>query len=81
MDEDLLDLITRCINAFKQGEITALKYVKFYFQRRRQKDISEEVSRLAKEVGVKVKLELTYAPEGSRFPDCLSQSLGLAYVE
>jgi hypothetical protein len=76
-DEDLLDLITSRINAFKRGEIAALKSVKLYFQRRRQKDITEEVSRLAKEAGVEVKLDLTYAPEGPRCFDRLSPSFGL----
>jgi hypothetical protein len=77
MDDDLLDLITSRINAFKRGEIAALKYVKLYFQRRRQKDITEEISRLAKEAGVEVKLDLTYAPEGPRCFDRLSPSFGL----
>ena len=76
-DEDLLDLITGRINAFKRREIAALKFVKIYFQRRRQKDIAEEVSRLAKEAGVEVKLDLTYVPEGSRSLDRLSPSFGL----
>ena len=76
-DEDLLDLITSRINAFKRGEIVALKCVKIYFQRSRQKDITEEVSQLAKEAGIEVKLDLKYAPEGSRFFDHLSPSFGL----
>ena len=76
-DEDLLDLITSRTNAFKRGEIAALKSVKINFRRRRQKDITEEVSRLAKEAGVEVKLDLTYAPEGSRVFDHLSPSFGL----
>jgi hypothetical protein len=76
-DEDLLDVITSRINAFKQGEIAALKFVKIYFQRPMQKDITEDVSQLAKEAGVEVKLDLTYAPPGSRFFDRLSPSFGL----
>jgi hypothetical protein len=76
-DEDLLDLITSRTNAFKRGEIAALKSVKIHFRRRREKDITEEVSRLAKEAGVEVKLDLTYAPEGSRIFDHLSPSFGL----
>ena len=76
-DDDLLDLITSRLNAFNRGETTALKYVKLHFQRRRQKDITEDVFRLAKEAGVEVKLDLTYAPEGFRFLDRLSPSFGL----
>ena len=62
-DEDLLDVITSRINTFKQGETAALKSVKISFQRRRQKDITEDVSRIAKEAGIEVKLGLTYLPE------------------
>jgi len=62
-DEDLLDLITSRINAFKRGETAALKSVKIYFLRPRQQDITEDVSRLAKEAGIEVKLDLTYQPE------------------
>jgi len=76
-DEDLLDLITSRTNAFKRAEIAALKSLKINFRRRRQKDIKEEVSRLAKEAGIEVKLDLTYAPEGSRVFDHLSPSFGL----
>jgi len=76
-DEDLLDVIMSRINAFKRGEIAALKSVKAYFQRPLQKDITEDVSRLAKEAGVEVKLYLAYAPLGSRFFDRLSPSFGL----
>jgi hypothetical protein len=76
-DEDLLDLITSRINAFKRGEIPALKSVKIDFQRRKQKDITGEVSRLAKEAGIEVSLDLTYAPESSRFFDRFSPSFGL----
>ena len=77
-DEDLLDLITSRINAFKRGEIAALKCVKIYFQRSRQQDITEEVSRLAKEAGIEVKLNLIYAQlDDSRFLDRFSPSLGL----
>ena len=76
-DEDLLDLITTRINAFQRGEIAALQSVKIYFQRRRQKDITEEVSRLAKEAGIEVKLDLIYAPDGSTFLDRFSPSFGL----
>ena len=64
-DEDLLDLITSRINAFKRGETAALKSVKIYFLRSRQQDITEDVSRLAKEAGIEVKLDLTYLPESS----------------
>jgi hypothetical protein len=42
-----------------------------------QKDITEEVSRLAKEAGVEMRLDLAYAPESSRFLDRLSPSFGL----
>ena len=76
-DEGLLDFITSRINASKWGEIAVLKSVKIYFQRRRQKDITEEVSRRAKEAGIELKLDLTYAPEGSRFFDRFSPSFGL----
>jgi len=76
-DEGLLDFITSRINASKRGEIAALKSVKIYFHRRRQKDITEEVSRRAKEAGFEFKLELTYAPEGSRFFDRFSPSFGM----
>ena len=75
-DEDLLDVITSRINASQRGEAVALKSVKIYFQRQRQKDISEEVSRLAKEAGIEVKLDLDYPTEGSRFFDPLSPSFG-----
>ena len=75
-DEDLLDMITSRINASQRGEAAALKSVKIYFQRQRQKDISEEVSRLAKEAGIEVKLDLDYPTEGSRFFDPLSPSFG-----
>ena len=78
-DEDLLDVIICRINAFKRGEIAALKFVKIYFQRPMQKDITEDVSRLAKEAGVEVKLDLAYAPPGSRFFDRLSPSFGLTF--
>jgi len=70
-DEDLLDLITSRINAFKRGEIAALKSVKVYFQRQRQKDITEEVFRCAKEAGFEFKLDLTYAPEGLTSDHCM----------
>jgi hypothetical protein len=76
-DEDLLDLITSRIDAFKRGEIAALRSVKIYFKRRRQKDITGEVSRLAKEAGIEVKLDLIYPPDGSRFFDPFSPSFGL----
>jgi hypothetical protein len=76
-DEDLLEVITSRIDAFKRGEIAALKFVKIYFQRRRQKDITEEVFRLAKEAGIEVKLDLIYSPDGSRFFDPFSPSFGL----
>ena len=76
-DEDLLKLIASRIEASKRGETAALKSVKIYFQRRRQKDITAEVSRLAKEAGIEVKLDLTYPPEGSKFFDRLSPSFGL----
>ena len=59
-DEDLLDVITSRINAFTRGETAALKVVKIHFRRYRQKDISNEVSRLAKEAGIAVKLDLHY---------------------
>ena len=78
-DEDLLDLITSRINAFKHGVTTScLKSVKIHFRRQRQMDITEEVSRLAKEAGVEVKLELAYASKLPRFLDRLSPSFGLA---
>ena len=76
-DQDLLDLITNRLNAFRRGQTTPLKSVKIYFERRKQKDITDEVSRLSKEAGVEVKLDLTYAPEGSRFFDRLSPFFGL----
>ena len=76
-DEDLLGLITSRIDAFKRGEIAALKRAKIYFQRPRQKDITEEVSRLAKEAEIEMKLDLKYAPEGSKFFDRFSPSFGL----
>jgi len=76
-DKDLLDLITSRTNALKRGEIAALKSVKINFWRRRQKDITAEVSRLTKEAGVEVKLDLTYVPEDSRIFDHLSPSFGL----
>ena len=76
-DEDLLALITSRIDAFKRGEIAALKSVEIYFQRRRQKDITEEVSRVAKEAGIEVKLDLIYPPDGSRFFARFSPSFGL----
>jgi hypothetical protein len=76
-DEDLLKLIASRIDASKRGETAALKSVKVHFQRRRQKDITGEVSRLAKEAGIEVKLDLTYPPEGSKFFDRLSPSFGL----
>jgi len=79
-DEDLLDLITTRINAFKRGEIAALQSVKLHFQRRRQKDITEAVSRLAKEAGIEVKLDLMYAPpDDSRPFDPFSPSLGVMW--
>ena len=77
-DEDLLDVITSRINASKQGETAALKSVKISFQRRRQKDITEDVSRIAEEAGIEVKLDLTYLPEeGFTFLKRLSPSFGL----
>jgi hypothetical protein len=77
-DEDLLDVITSRINASKQGETAALKSVKISFQRPRQKDITEDVSRIAKEAGIEVKLDLTYLPEeGFTFLKRLSPSFGL----
>jgi len=77
-DEDLLNMIRSRINAFRRREIVALKSVKIYFRRPMQKYIAEEVSRLAKEVGVEVKLDLTYAPAGFKFLDRLSPSFELA---
>jgi hypothetical protein len=77
-DEDLLDVITSRIDASKRGETAALKSVKISFQRQRQKDITEDVSRLAKEAGTEVKLDLTYLPEeGFQFVERLSPSFGL----
>jgi len=76
-DEDVLNLIKNRVDAFKRGEATALKSVKIYFQRRKQQDITEEVSRLAKEVGIEVQLDLIYPPEGLFF-DRLSPSFGLS---
>jgi len=75
-DEDLLDMITSRIKASQRGETAALNSVKISFQRQRQKDIAEEVSRLAKEAGIEVKLDLDYRPQGSRFFDPLSPSFG-----
>ena len=75
-DEDLLDVIMSRINAFQRGEAAALKSVKIYFQRPRQKDITEDVTRVAKESGIEVKLDLTYTPEGNKFFDRLSPSFG-----
>ena len=77
-DEDLLDVIASRINAFKRGGTAALKSVKISFQRRRQNDITEDISRIAKEAGIEVKLDLTYLPEeGSTFLKRLSPSFGL----
>jgi hypothetical protein len=76
-DEDLLEVITSRINAFKRGETAALKVVTIHFQRYRQKDITEDVSRLAKEAGIEVKLDLNYPPESSKLLDRLSTSYGL----
>ena len=73
-DEDLPDVITSRINASQRGETAALKSVKIYFQRPRQKDITEDVTRLAKESGSEVKLDLIYPPEGNGFFDRLSPS-------
>ena len=78
-DEDVLDLIRSRINAFKRGEATAFKSVKIYFRRRKQNDITEEVSRLSMEAGFEVKLDLIYAPESSTFYDHLSPSFGLSF--
>ena len=64
--EDILDLIKSRIDAFKRGETMALKFVKIYFRRRKQRHITE-VSRLSMEAGVDVKLDLIYAPESSTF--------------
>jgi hypothetical protein len=75
-DENLLDVITSRINASQRGETATLKSVKIKFQRPRQKDISENVTRLAKEAGIEVKLDLTYPPEGYRSIDRLSPSFG-----
>ena len=77
-DQDVLDLIKSRINAFQRGEATALKSVKIFFQRRKQKDITEEVSRLAMEAGVELELDLVYAKEGPKFYDRLSPSFGLS---
>ena len=77
-DEDLLDLITSRINASQRGETAALKSVKMSFDRRRQKDITEEVSRLAKEAGIEVKLDLDYPPVSQLF-DPLSPSFGFEW--
>ena len=77
-DEDLLDVITTRINAFKRGETAALKVVKIHFQRYRQRDITEDVSRLAKEAGIEIKLDLEYPPESPKLLDRLSTSYGLA---
>ena len=76
-DEDLLDVIISRINAFKRGEIAALNFLKIYFHRPMQKDITGEVSRLAKEAGVEMQLDLAYAPLCPRFFDLLSPSFGL----
>ena len=70
-NDDLLNMIMSRINAFKRGEVGALKSVKIYFQRPIQKDITEEVFRLGKEAGVEAKLDLTYAPAGSKILDRL----------
>ena len=75
-DEDLLNVITSRIKAFRRGETAALNSIKISFRRQRQKDISEEVSRLAKAAGIEVKLDLDYPPQGSRFFDPLSPSFG-----
>ena len=75
-DEDLLNVITSRIKAFRRGETAALNSIKISFRRQRQKDISEEVSILAKAAGIEVKLDLDYPPQGSRFFDPLSPSFG-----
>ena len=80
-DEDLLDMITSRIHASQRGEVAALKSVKMLFQRHRQKDITEDVSRLAKEAGIEVELELTYAAESAISLDRLSPSFGLTLNE
>jgi hypothetical protein len=79
-DEELLDMITSRINAFIRGETAALKAVKIHFLRYRQKDISNDVSRLAKEAGIEVKLDLDYPPSAGTFKlmDRLSASHGLS---
>jgi len=76
-DEDILNLIKTRVDAFKRGEATALKSVKIYFQRRKQQDIIEEVSRLAKEADIEVKLDLVYVLKGFAIFDRLSPSFGL----
>ncbi|KIM41498.1 hypothetical protein M413DRAFT_445486 [Hebeloma cylindrosporum] len=74
-DEALLDIITSRINGFKRGETAALKSLKLSFKRKRQKDITEDVSRLAKEAGIEVKLDLTYLMEGCKFVEHTPQPL------
>jgi len=76
-DEDLLDMITSRIHASQRGEVAVLKSVKIHFQRHRQKDITEDVSRLAQEEGIEVKLDLTYPTESPLLLDRLSISFGL----
>ncbi|KIM41316.1 hypothetical protein M413DRAFT_146373 [Hebeloma cylindrosporum] len=75
-DEDLLDIITNRIDAYRRGEAAALKSVKIHFQRRRQRDITEDVSRHAKEAGIEVKLDLVYPVERFHLVDRLSPSCG-----
>jgi len=80
-DEDLLDMITSRIHASQRGEVAALRSVKILFQRHRQKDITEDVSRLAKEAGIEVKLDLTYVAESPILLDRLCPSFGLTLNE
>ena len=76
-DKDLLDMITSRIHASQRDEVAALKSVKIHFQRHRQKDITEDVSRLAQEAGIEVKLDLTYPTESPILLNRLSLSFGL----
>ncbi|KIM41497.1 hypothetical protein M413DRAFT_11052 [Hebeloma cylindrosporum] len=84
-DEDLLEIITSRIEAFKRGETVALKSIKISFLRQIQNDISEEVSRLAREGGIEIKLALTYlTKQGINIKSLtqrLSPSFGLSLAQ
>jgi len=75
-DEDILHLLTSRMDAARRGDVSPLRRLKLQFTRRRQRDIREEASELAKSSGYELSLQLDYRPDGLPYNGRLSPSYG-----